>query len=829
MALDEQVSFTSGEVAPSLHARTDLARYQTGLKTCRNFLIHAHGGVSNRPGTVNVGPTRSAAQKARLIPFEFNTEQAYALEFGDQYMRVVKNGGHLLEAAVNITGATQANPVVVTAAAHGYSNGDEVYIAGVVGMTQLNQRRFIVANATADTYELAGIDGTGFDAYVSGGTSSRIYEVATPYLEADLPLLKFTQSADVMTITHPSYEERDLSRVSETNWTLTTISFAPEVDPPTSVTVTPQGTGGSTTYNYKVTAVAEETYEESLAASGSTATGNADLDNTNYNRITWTAPAGAILKYNIYKESNGVYGFIGSCDADETLQFDDKNIGPDLTDSPPKGRDPFVGAGNYPSCVAYHQQRRVFGRSNNKKQTFWTTQIGNIANMNVSTPARADDAITASIASGKVNEIRHIVSLGAMIILTSGGEYVVSGGEGNALTPTNLTVEPQGYRGANDVPPLIIGDTVLFVQRQGRIVRDMGYKFETDGYGGNDLSILSNHLFEGRTVSEWAYAQSPHSIVWTILDNGALLGLTYMREHEVWGWHRHDTDGVFESICSIPEGDEDAVYVIVKRVINGSTVRHIERFHSRYITDVRDAFFVDDGISLDNPIAIEGATQANPVVITSTGHPFSNGAEIDIFDVEGMTELNGGRYTVANATANTYELQGVDGAAYGAYTGGGTAREATLTLGGLWHLEGEEVVILSDGNVVRGKIVSQGQVTLDRKASRVHLGLAYEADLETLPVSFPQASVASRKKRVAAVNVSLLNTRGLWVGPSADKLTEMKQREFEAMGEPTRLFTGIKEIQSYKSWGHDGTVFLRQKDPLPITVLAITPEVEIGG
>ena len=224
-------AFTAGEISPRLEGRVSIDKYREGLSDLTNMVVMPHGGVTRRPGTEFLGEVKDSSVKTRLIPFQFKTSDTYILEFGDQVMRVYRNGLQVLTGSANtITGVTQANPGVVTSAAHGYSNGDEVYISGVGGMTELNGRNYLVANATTNTFTLQDlfgndIDTTGFTAYTSGGSVDTIYEISTPYVEADLFDLNYAQSADTMYIVHPSYEIRTLSRTGSASWTLATASI----------------------------------------------------------------------------------------------------------------------------------------------------------------------------------------------------------------------------------------------------------------------------------------------------------------------------------------------------------------------------------------------------------------------------------------------------------------------------------------------------------------------------------------------------------------------------------------------------------------------------
>jgi len=758
-----QPSFTGGELAPSLHARVDLAKYAVGLKTCRNFVVQAHGGVSNRSGTKFICETKDSTKTTRLIPFEFNTEQTYVLEFGDLIMRVIKDGGQVL------------------------SSGSPV-------------------------------------------------EITTPYAHTDLANLKFTQSADVMTICHPSHPPKELKRTSHIAWTITSISFGTSMTAPIGLAVSRQNydaTVDDTSYSYVVSAVDTTTGAESVQSAASSVTNNA-LSTTTTNTVTWSAASGA-NSYNIYKLTGGVYGFVGRS---TTTTFIDNNIKPDSTDSPPTDRTIFNTSSDYPATVTYHQQRLAFAQSNNDPQKVWMSQIGNYHNFNVSEPLRDDDGVTFTIASSQVNEIRHLVALSDLIVLTSGGEWLMVSSEGGVVTPSSISLKPQGYRGISEVPPLVIGNTIIYVQSKGSIIRDLAYALDSDSYTGNDLTVLSNHLFEGKSIREWSFAQAPSSIVWAVLDDGTLAALTYLREHEVWGWSRHDTDGTFESVCSIAEGGEDATYFVVKRTINGNTKRYIERLQTRVIADVKDAFFVDSGLSYDGThtgttsmTLSGGSTWAHTenLTLTASASTFSSSdvgntivitigsatlvCTINAYTSATVVTVNAGRDvpTAFRAVASTVWAKGVD------------------ELSGLSHLEAKTVSILADGNVHAQQVVSSGAITLGYPATKIHVGLPIQADFQTLELEGGRGTIQGKNKTISTVTFRFEKTRGGKIGPTADNLTEFKQRAYENYGDPTALKTGDIRVTIPSKWSNSGSVFFRQDDPLPVTLLAVIPEVTVGN
>lgn len=759
-----QPSFAGGEIAPDLLARVDTAKWQVGVARALNVFVRPYGGLSTRPGLRFVAEVKDSTAPTRLIPFQFNTEQTYALEVGGGYIRFHRDTGQIVEGNQAIGSATAANPVAVSANGHGYANGDEVFISGVVGMTELNGRNFRVANATANSFTLRGldgvdIDGTNYGAYVSGGSVARVYEIATPYLASEVFDIGYVQSNDVMYLCHPNHAVRKLSRTGDTAWTLETVTFQPGIAAPVLISVTADNDGTIPNnriivYGYVVSAIDADTGEESLPSSFGTAANDLTFAGAK-NEVVWSAVPNA-SRYVIYREESGVYGFVG--EAIGTM-FVDRNIAPDLSDTPQTGRNPFAGAGNYPSVTTIHQERLSFGQTRDRPQTIWFSSSANFENFNVSVPTKDDDAIEITLAARQVNEIRSMVSLEDLIIFTSGAEWRLNAPNDGVLTPSNRAARAQTYHGASKVPPVVIGNTVLFIQDKGSVVRDLAYSFESDGYRGNDLTIFAPHLFRNRMLLDWCYAQAPYKLVQAVRDDGALLTLAYLREHQVWGWSEYRTAGKFKSVCAISEGNADAVYAIVEREVKGRRVQYVERFDDRAFETIEDAVCVDSALSYDGP--------------------------------------------------------------------------AAARLGNLWHLEGEEVVALADGNVVKNLTVRDGSVTLPNAASKVHLGLPYTCDIQTLPLDLGSLSgsgtVMGRQKRIGELTLRVQEARGVFAGPSFDKLDEWKQRSTEAYGEAIRLFTGDVSMDVPPEWNDQGIVCIRQADPLPLTLLAIAPEVDIGG
>lgn len=933
-----QPSFAAGELAPSLYARTDLAKFHIGAKKLENFFVHAHGGASNRPGTAFVGRAfrPDSSGLVRLIPFQFNTTQTYVLEFGNSYMRVIMNGGHVLETAKTITGISNGNPCVVTCAGHGYDVPNEVYITGVSGMSHINGRRFQAVAVDSNHFSLKDLDGNNvnastFGTYTSGGTVARVYTLWTDWGTDELPLLKFTQSADTMTITHPSVAPKDLTRTGHASWTLTDVAFQPGVSAPAGVTATPSSSGNYF-YGYVVTALTDSPAEESRASFRATCS-NAQLNqNTGIqNVISWKAVSGA-TRYNIYKASpvystgssgipvGATYGYIGNATG---TSFVDLNIAADFSRTPPNGTNPFstvainsvsvtaggsgypstvpmmvvdtsgsgsgaivsgtasggviqsvavnnggvsmvspvilpvdgTGAGgqvqltlgtganagkitgatiskagtgytnptitiidgtgtgavvtctvttgglsgivvssqgsgysspyavvtdsagtgatfsaslatthNYPGVTTYFEQRKMYAASTNNPQTIWGSKVGAYKNMDTSSPSVADDAITVTLVSQQSNAVQWLVPMQSLLAMSAGGAWKIGGGTGSdSITPTSIVAKPQVYNGCSAYcRPIVIGNDILYVQALGSTVRDLAYNFYADVYTGNDMSVLSNHLFFGYTLTDWAYAEEPFKVVWAIRSDGTMLSFTYLKEQDVYAWARHVTDGTFKAVATVPENGETAVYVAVQRTIGGNKVTYIERMASRnFLTsgaaDVTKTWFVDCGLQ---------------------------------------------------------------------YSG-----TATSTVTGLDHLNGKTVSILADGNVLPQQVVSNGGLTLPVSASTITVGLPFSAKMQTLNLDVQDqgGSIQGKRVKVAAVTVRLENSRGIKVGHDFDSMYEVKERGPSVyMGQPIPLTTGDERIVLGSQWDTTGSICIQQDNPLPCTILGVIPEIRVG-
>lgn len=793
--------------------RIDDVKHATGLQTCRNFIVLPQGPIVNRPGTQFVRAVKDSTKFTRLLPFRFSSTQTTAIEAGEAYFRFHTFGGTLLTPTSGVSAwdvstaytegdlvtkggstwycvapttgddpETPANqygqaPVITatwveTVAAQSTPPSGYENVGTVLPTTVTVGQQVYISVTTYDwitIYEPGWYEGIGgisvepvettvYIGYTGVSNTSPSgfwyempteYQIPSPYAEQDLADLRYVQSGDVMTITHPNYAPRELRRLGATKWVLAPITFGSTLPAPTisSVTATTASTPSDTqTYSYVATTVTDDQLDESVASAAVTAT-NQLFDTGAFNTVAFATAA----RRNVYRESGGLYGFIGQT---TTTSLVDDNIAPDVSRTPPLNQNPFLT--DFPTAVCYYEQRRVFAGTTLLPQTFWMSKVGAESNFDYSIPVRDDDGISIKIAAREANSIRHAVVVGDLLLLTESAEWRISSA-GDLLTPTSITARPQSYIGASNVQPVTVGNTAIYAANRGGHVRAVGFDFDVQSYVSLDLSLRAAHLFDFKTIKDLQYAKGPIPIIWAVSSDGRLLGMTYVPEQQVYAWHTHDTNGLIEAIAVVGEGNDDILYMIVKRTINGSSVRYVERMASRYFAELKDGFFVDCGLT---------------------------------------------------------------------YSG-----TATTTISGLSHLEGQDVVALADGAVVRDLTVTSGSITLPKAASLVHVGEVIVSDMQTLPLAVEgiDGYAQGRVKNVNQVFLRVYKSSGIFAGPDVSHLTEAKIRTTEPYGSPPSLQTGEIDILITPSWIRDGQVVVRQIDPVPLTIVSLTIELQFGG
>jgi hypothetical protein len=573
---------------------------------------------------------------------------------------------------------------------------------------------------------------------LSGGSA---YEIASPYLEAELFEIKYAQSADVMYICHPNHAVRKLSRTGHTAWTLTEVDFTngPYLDSNIS----------TTTFHLSAHTVGAG---RTLTASATTGINN----NTGFQ----TTDVGRLVQFR-----DG-YGKITARTSTTVVTIEIlKDMG-SSSSSTDWSLGAFSDTTGHPSCVTFFEQRLVFAATLSQPQTLFFSKSGDYENLdeNRGGTIADDDAIIYTIASNQVNAIRFMTSTRTLILGTAGGEFTVSGGGTDvAITPTNILIKKQSNNGSANIDAIAAGNSTLFLQRAKRKVRELAYNFDVDGYLAPDMTILAEHITE-TGITQMAYQQEPNQIIWMVRTDGQLIGLTYQREQQVTAWHRHIFGGSFnsgntvcESVAVIPTDDtEYQTWVIIKRTINGLTKRYVEYINNFDFAEADDTSFN----FLDSQLAYDGS--------------------------------------------------------------------ATLTISGLDHLEGETVSILANGATHPNKTVSSGSITLNRSSTKVKVGLPYTSLLQTmrLDAGSQNGTSQSKTKRIYEITVRLYESLGIEVGPDLNNMERIPFRSStNPMNSSLGVFTGDKEVEFRGNYETDGFIFVRQDQPLPLTVLSLYPKL----
>jgi len=826
-----QTAFTGGEFSPKLLARVDLAKYASGAEQLENFIVMPWGGLRKRGGTKFIGNTKDNGQ-VRLQRFVFSVTQSYMLEFGVNYIRIHTQDATLTEAADTITGATQANPVVITAA-NTYSNGDRVIITGVSGMVELNNREFTVASAAAGSFALSGIDGTAFTAYSSGGSSSEIIEVSTPYGASDLAALDFTQSADQLYIAHADHQPRILSRNSATSWTLATadIENGPFRDINTDDSVTVFLTGGSVT--------GYGTYAE--GSTGATMTASSSLFTADHIGSLWrlyqnnegsaysplVGGSTTIVVNRLYENAGNVYAVTASTEATfnlstpapthtrgtvqsfvkgdtartiDWLYVHDGSVIVKVTgftsdtvveitivrnDAPAE----VIGSGNassfweegafsvergWPGKISFYEERLWFARSASQPQTVWASRTG--AFLDFLDGDDDDRALVFTISSEQVDAIQWINGGRVLSLGTTDGEYIASAETTTKpLTPGDITIRRQtGYGSADSIPAQRVGDVVLFAQRYGdtasgaRVVREHSYQFENDSYLGRNITILSDHV-TGLGITEFAYQASPWSLVWARRSDGELAALTYERDQEVLAWHRHIVGGV-------SDGSSSAAIVETMDAIPGDVGDDLWIVAQRWVNGglVRDIERTTIGLDDDGAITASQFLDA---------HLVYSGASVS-------------------------------------------------TINGLYHLRGETVRVFHDGADQGTVTVSAtGSVTLGSSVTSAVIGYGYTAKVLTLRV---EAGIASgtaqgKRKRLSEITLRVYQSSGGAIGGNSTRTDSLNYSLMETGFVSGGLSTGDIRMEFPDGWGYDGRTYIEHSVAEPFVPVGLIAEVRGSG
>jgi hypothetical protein len=896
---DYHRSFSGGEISPNMYGRIDDNRYSTGAAYLRNFIALPQGPAQNRTGTVFVRETKGSV-RARLIPFTYSMSQTMVIELGVNYIRFHTSALTLLNTAATpiLVGGNSLVGNMYTFAGNTYYC--KTTLTPVVAAPNADPTNWYLQTSTVFEIPTTFTATELFDVhYVQSGDIITLVHPA--HKPAELRRYSSSRWAYSNVSFSPSVSPPAAPSIAATRGEQLTIASM-AAGPPLTFTITTgtthqfaigdsvyvsgclvssgatfpdgfyvintigagtfslktydagavvtfanvanyTGSSGSVQFGSRISDINNYYVVTSVSTGGTESAASVPVNVINnlyingaYNTISW-GTTGA-QRYNVYKRQSGLYGYIGQTDG---LAFTDNNIAPDMGITPPIYDTVFSSTGNYPGAVSYYEQRRVFAGTDNDPQYLWLTRSGTESDMSYSIPTTDIDRVAIRVSARESNTIRHVVPLTQLLLLTNAAEWRVSPSSSDVITPTTISVRPQSYVGANTVQPQIVNNTVVYCSSRGGHVRELGYSWQSQGFITGDLSLRAAHLFDNLDIVDMCFAKSPQQILWFVSSNGKLLGLSYVPEEEIGAWHQHDTDGTFESCCAVAEGFEDAVYVVVCREVNGSTVRYVERFGSR-ANSILNLVFTDSSLKYNGSLVtgtmtLSGGTTWGPsdtLTLTASLATFLFPVATDLNDAIVLSDAAGNQYRCKIiGTTSTFVAQvKVDGtipvALRNTATSSWTFARDTFT--GLNHLEGKTVSILADGAVVPQQVVVSGTVSLPRAASYITVGLPFQSDIQTLPLTMNNEGFGQgRMKNINKAWIKVEKSSGIFIGPDADHLVEYKQRTTETYGVAPTPKSEEVLVMLTPSWSNGGQIYIRQSDPLPLTVVGLTLEAAIGG
>ncbi len=873
-----QTSFNGGVFSPLLDGHIDAPRRGTAYKDSNNLIPLKQGPLVRRGATRNVFETlQTVVDDTKLAPFLFNDEQAYILEVSPLALRVYRDGGVVTKSAddVTITGISATSPAVVTVGAlpAGYSNVNWIVITGLTEAVHLNNRWYRIDNKTATTVELFETDlvtpidntvGNGGVAETSStGLMQNVFFLDIPYSASDLfdsgGLFRpdVVQSNDVMFIAHPDFVTRILARTDHDAWTITKMEYknGPWLEENVADTAMFVTLVSGRTFSV-VSSVANIVLPSDTldAASGGDANdlGTATESNRLFKRNFDNDAVGGTANITDEWAWGQITKYVDTTTFEFTVSDDSKFFGANNINDEYWALGAYSETTGYPSVIEIHEGRLLLGASTTEPRVVHFSTIngfsptdGDFTPYDANKNVRPDDGFRTAIGGGNAAPIQWIASTNrGLVVGTSNSEGVIrSSSRSETLAPGNASYKPGTTIGSRSIQPLNVNDNLLFVQNAGRRVHELAYSFDDDRLVAPDMTELAEHITREFVIAI-AYQQEPINTVWCVLADGNLIAFTYERVANVLGWHPHKiagTDAAVESIAVIPSEDlsRDELWMTVRRTINGAVKRYIERMDRWYEEDIDrdDIYQQDSGLSYSSTkTTISNVELLDPVRVTVTAHPYSNGDIVYLKDVVGTTEINRNKYKIAGSTANTFNLtyigsgNDVDGTGFTAYVSGGTAQESVSIFRALDYLEGETLEVYVDGNKHGDLVVTKGAITLNNgdTGANVNAGYGSTWKFEAFPVDAGSATgtAQGKIKKLVRPQIRLKDTLGFRYGEEGGELVEESFLYGSMLDSNTPLFTGDLTMDWPLGHDKDGIVYCEGDGPFPVQIQALMPHVK---
>ena len=821
-------AFVSGEVAPEFYGRRDLAKFPLSLRECENFWIDFRGGLINRTGTEFIA----------MLPPQAHTWATFstlnydlALLFLSEKMYVLRDGRFVLGGAA-VSGTADAAGLVTVS--NTFSDGDLVHAEH---MTRGGY--YLVSGASGSSFTLLDAAGNPPEGPV---TVQAVYALATPYVAAELPTLRFFQEGPDLIVTTQERAPATITYTADDNWTHSVIA-TDQPDNPGTVTLTPSASG-SASVSYVVTAVVNGVESEGSSVVQNNVVNMAAT--TGHITVDWVA-APAADEYYIYRSlvyptatypAGADYGYVGKTTG---LSFVDGNITPDFTKSPPEYLA-FWGPGNYPTTYCRFQQRGYFAGMKNDPLSIVASVPGSRNTYLANMPPVATDALRYELDSQTGKPIHSLLPLryGLLIFDAQGITQLKGSGQSVAISATDAFAEVQGYTSVAPIQPIAINLDVVYTTELFTEVNAMGYTEYTNSFKTQDISILSSHLFgEGRGIKKMTWLPEPHKLVNFIRSDGQLVTLTYESTQDVYAWGRQRTRGEYLNHTMLREDKHCILYQSNLRELLGEEVLTIERERPRRNGGYDRHWYVDCGgeLPLTYPAVSAKAVKQGDDSL-SDWHLYVDGGHSAI-SVESVVYLRGAMFRVAEDLGThlllrpkhtpemrpLYDLNSIK-AGQGEWGYGFPTDNVT----GLWWLEGQKVSAQVDGDYWLDKEVVGGEVRFDGRGARVLVGLPYECRAQTMSLGLQDMMLDGRPLALRGVALRQWQTRGLAIGHTYADIEELPSRGDEAWDNPLRREENlvIVPLLGSSGWGSEQHLVFVQRYPTPTSVLGLVFNLDVG-
>ena len=647
-------------------------------------------------------------------------------------------------------------------------------------------------------------------------------EVATTYTSSEISELKYAQYKNQMFIVHPNHAPAILTRNSDTNWTLTTMVFNPSIPEISTVTITKMTAKDQNTvvdydgWQYAVS-VEDKDGREGMATKSNIITSDIDLLNQHI-KVAFSAPDGVTdgCNFNIYRIYRGEFFFVYKMPfvtGTTSYEFTDLSFTPDTTRSIKVAFDGFDNS-NYPAAVGFWNQRLVFANTPKKPNAIYGSCVGVFDDFTNTILNNSDEAFELELNSGTTDEITDIVPMDDLIIMTQSKIWRVVG-----TSPSSMQAYIESYSGSSGIRPYVYKKSILYVDSSYNTVSNFIYSYELNGYVGQNLDTLCRDLLDGHTIKFVSFRDTPYGIMYVVRNDGVMLGLTYLKEENIYAWHMHTTDGKFLNVCAVDRPVYDNVYVIVQR----GDKKYVEMFkdHINVDQDVDDSWHLDCASRHVETTPYYGwEDEDESVVYTASATPSAGDAVYsDLMETSAGTVTS---YSDGKIVFDSKEYDRCTAA---------DGKKQVASVSGLSRFNGRKVTVMADRNEYKDVDVVSGVVTLERPASNILIGLPYVGILEPIPVDIKfqdSGTTVGLNRRISKATIRYFRTRGLWYGTSLKKLYQIKPYVYEDIGYDIPLETNVLNVEVSDTYKTESSLIVVQKSPFPALVQSITMGMAYG-